>query len=477
MIGMRWAVRSAGLISTVILARVLTPADFGIVAMSGLVFGLLAICSEMGTSQLLLRTGETDRAAYDTAWTISLIQSLLLAVLVSIAAYPAALYFKEPRLVAVIHVVAAGSTLNGLINIGVVMLRRDLDFKRDFMLGFYAKVVTVIPTITLALLYRSYWALVVGPIIGRALEVLISYVMHPFRPRLRLSGWQRFLTFSLWMTPSNIASYLSNRADVLIVGYIASTAQLGIYNVASELSRMATAEVVIPMSRAIYPNYAKLKNNLTELSSAFLIVVRTVCLVSFCFGFGIAAVSDDVVHILLGNQWGFAVPLVTWLGICGAFTAIFFTLAGHILVVLERERAMFFINLTKLAVFGSSLLVAAQTGDTVSIAMAAALSMGAVTLGFAFYIPRLLPVSSGRILREILPILGIALAMFFTVRQLGPTEVDSRLANLLIDMSIGATVFMALLFVSWLTSGCPDGPESRIVRMLSALLKRRGLLG
>src|SRR5690606_26523697 len=146
-----------------------------------------------------------------------------------------------------------GSTLNGLINIGVVMLRRDLDFKRDFMLGFYAKVVTVIPTIALALLYRSYWALVVGPIIGRAVEVLISYIMHPFRPRLCLSGWQRFLTFSLWMTPSNIASYLSNRADVFIVGYIANTAQLGIYNVASELSRMATAEVVIPMSRAIYP--------------------------------------------------------------------------------------------------------------------------------------------------------------------------------------------------------------------------------
>jgi O-antigen/teichoic acid export membrane protein len=230
-IGMRWAIRCAGLVSTVVLARILTPADFGIVAMSSLVLGLLLVCSETGAAQLLLRTRETDRAAYDTAWTILLLQHIVLAAAMFLLAYPAAAYFKEPRLTAVIQVVAAGSVLGGLNNIGVVMFRRDLDFRADFLYGFYAKVLTVIPTLGLALAYRSYWALVAGQIIGQALEVVISYLMHPFRPRFSLAGWSRFVRYSMWVTPAHAATFLNQKADVFVVGYIASTAQMGAYSV------------------------------------------------------------------------------------------------------------------------------------------------------------------------------------------------------------------------------------------------------
>jgi lipopolysaccharide exporter len=473
MVGMRWAIRCAGLVSTVILARILTPADFGIVAMSSLVYGLLLICSEMGTSQLLLRTRDTDRQAYDTAWTIGLIQSIVLALAMALAAYPAASYFKEPRLVDVIHVVAAGSILNGLVNIGIVMFRRDLDFRRDFLFGFYGKVVTVIPVIVLALVYPNYWAIVVGQIIGHAIEVAISYAMHSFRPRLSLLGWRRFVSFSLWITPSSIADFLSRKADVFIVGYLANAAQLGAYNVASELSRMATAEVVIPMARALYPNYAKLRNDLKELSAAFLIVVRTVCIVSFSFGFGIAAVSEDIVHVVLGDQWGFAAPLVMWLGICGAFAAILFTLSGHILVVLDRERSMFVVSWAKLTVFGASVLVAAQTGDPVNIAMAAALSIAAFTIGYVFYLPRLIPVSATRVLMEILRVLLAGLVMFGVVRLVHSGSGLSHFINLLLEVSVGAAVFVSILYVAWLGAGKPDGPERRVLQLLSTALRKR----
>ena len=473
MVGMRWAIRCAGLVSTVILARILTPADFGIVAMSSLVYGLLLICSEMGTAQLLLRTRETDRQAYDTAWTIALVQSVVLAAIMFVAAYPASVYFKEPRLVDVIHVVAAGSVLNGLLNIGIVMLRRDLDFKRDFLFGFYGKVVTVVPVIVLALIYRSYWAIVIGQIIGQAIEVVISYAMHPFRPRLSLTGWRRFVNFSIWITPSSIADYLSRKADVFLVGYLANAAQLGAYNVASELSRMATAEIVIPMARALYPNYAKLRNDLEALSSAFLIVVRTVCIVSFSFGFGIAAVAEDLVHVVLGDQWAFAVPLVRWLGICGAFAAVLFTLTGHILVVLERERSMFFISWAKFCVFASSILVAAQTGDVENIAMAAALSIGAFTVGYVFYMPRLLPVGGTRMFLEILRIFAAGVAMFLIVRLTHYDAAPSHAISLLLDAGVGSVVFLSIVYLFWLNSGKPDGPERRVLQLLASALRKR----
>lgn len=470
MIAMRWAIRFAGLISTLILARTLTPADFGIVAMSSMVTGLVAIFLEAGTWQVLLRMPDATREAYDTAWTITILQAVVLALIVYFAAYPASLYFKEPRLVDVMQVMAVGSIIGSFSNVGILMFRRDLDFKSDFFFGFYSKVLTVIPTIILALMYRSYWALVAGGIIGSLLEVTVSYVMHPFRPRFGLGHWRQFLSFAMWITPANFANFLNQKTDVFVVGYIANTAQLGTYNVASELSRMATAEIVIPMARAIYPNYAKLKDNLAELTEAFLIVLRTVGIVSFGFGFGIAAVANDVVHVVLGSQWEFAVPLITWLGIFGTFSAIQSTVAGHILIVLKRERAVLIITLARLVVFASSVLAAASLGTVVDIAMAAALSTGAFTMACLFYLPRALPVSAWRIVREMVRLFFAALVMLFVVRALHADSIQSHLATLVIDVLTGGVVFTAIVLLTWVATGRPDGPEKRVLAYLSTKL-------
>jgi lipopolysaccharide exporter len=467
MIGMRWAIRGVGLISMVILARVLTPADFGIVAMSSLVSGLLAVFLDMGTWQLLLRMGDPDRDAYDTAWTLGLVQSCLMSIIVFLAAYPAALYFKEPRLVAVMQVLAAGNVLEGFSNIGVVMFRRDLDFRRDFTFNFVAKLLGAIPTVILALIFRSYWALVAGTLISNAIGVATGYVMHPFRPRLSLARWREFLSFSLWITPSSFANFLGQKADVFVVGYIGSAAQMGAYNVAAELSRMATAEVVTPMARALYPNYVKLKDDLAALTEAYLVVLRTVGIICFSFGFGVAAVGRDLVHVILGPQWDFAAPLMVWLSIFGAFSALQSTVAGHILVVLNRERVMFFITWSRLLLFAASVVVAARFGGVQGVAVATALATAGLTLACMLYLPRVLKVSTGRILLEMFSVFGAGLLMFVVVRLLHSDRIASPAVTLAIDALTGAIVFAAALSVSWVLAGRPDGLEKRIWGMMS----------
>ncbi len=378
---------------------------------------------------------------------------------------------------AVMQVLAAGSVIGGFANIGTVMFRRDLDFRSDFFFEFYSKVVAAVPTLILALIYRSYWALVAGNIIGGALNVLTGYRMHPFRPRFSLAEWRRFLSFAIWITPASIANFLNQRTDAFIVGHIATTAQFGAYNVASELSRMATGEIVTPMARAVFPNYAKLKDNLEELTEAFLMVLRTVCIISFAFGFGIAAVANDAVHVILGDQWGFAVPLITWLGIFGAFAAIQSSISGHILIVRSKERAVFIITWARLAVFGSSLLVAASVGGVVDIAMAAALSTAAFTVGCLLYLPKVLPVSAGRILLQVFQLFLTGLVMFATVKFLHSTTIQTHVVTLAIDVATGAVVFGAILWASWVAAGRPDGPEKRLVRLGFDVLRtlvRRG---
>jgi O-antigen/teichoic acid export membrane protein len=475
---MRWAIRGVGLLSTLVLARLLTPADFGIVAMGTLVGGLLSKMTEMGTWQLLLRMRNADRSAYDTAWTIMLIQGAVMSLLVSLAAYPAAAFFKEPRLTAVMQVSALGSIIISFTNIGTLMFRRDLDFRKDFIFEVVGKTLHVVPVFVLALIWRSYWALIIGRLIGHVLDVLFSYRMHPFRPRLSLQGWRQFASYSVWIVPVHVANFLNGKADVFIVGHSGTTAQMGAYNVASELSRMATSEITVPVARATYPNYAKLKEHVGELTKAFLIVLRSVGLVGFFMGFWIGAVADDFVHVVLGDQWGFAVPLMMWMGLRGAFAMVLGNVSGHILVIRHKERSMFVITWARLAVFSISIALTMYFGgDVADLAIAAAASTAAVMVACLFYLPRVLDVNALRLLLEVGRVFTIGLVMFTVIRALHWSDAPIRLLSLFMDSVVGVVVYVSLIGLTWHLAGRPDGPERRIMNLARRHLRGSGAKG
>jgi lipopolysaccharide exporter len=471
MVALRWAIRGVGLLSTLVLARLLTPEDFGIVAMGSLVTGLLVAFTDMGTWQLLLRTKNPDRSAYDTAWTIMLLQSLMLAAAVFFAAHPASLYFKEPRLEAVMQVSAFGGVFIGLNNIGLVMFRRDLNFRMDFLTGLLTKVFSVVPTLVLVLIYRSYWALVVGTLVGAACETVLSYVVHPYRPRLTLARWREFASYSIWTTPAHVASYLNKKADVFIVGYLGSTAQMGTYNVASELAHMATAELAQPLMRSVYPNFAKLKDNLAELTDAFVKVQQTVMLLAFAFGFGTAAVANDAVHLLLGSQWTHAVPIVRWLAVFGAFAVTLHTMTGHILIVIHRESLMFKLTWLRLIAFSAAVALAGYYGEAIDVARAALASTALLTLGCMLLMPRILPLSVGDLLRPLVRTVVVAAAMYGAVVLLHPAWLPLRAVRLAVDAAVGGAVFSGLTAALWVARGKPDGIEKKLVELAGKRLR------
>lgn len=462
MVALRWAIRFTGLLSTVVLARLLTPEDFGLVAMGTLVAGLLAAFTEMGTWQLLLRTKKPDREAYDTAWSITLLQSIVLSLGVFAMAYPASVWFKEPRLQALMQVSAWGGVLVGLKNIGLIMYRRDLDFRAEFKFGVLGKICNVVPTLVLALVYRHYWALVAGTLIGAALETLLSYVVHPYRPRWTMARWREFASYSIWVTPANIANFLNRKADVFFVGYLASTAQMGAYNVASELSQMATGELVQPMMRSVYPNLARLKDDLAELGATFVKVVHAVAMLGLGVGFGTAAVADDMVHLLLGDQWGAAVPLVRWLAVFGGFAILLHTLLGHILIVTHREKLMFRLTWLRLAVFSTAVVLAGTYGGIVDIARATVAATALLTVGVMLLLPRVLGIPGTAMLSSTASALVIGGLMFGAIRLVHPYLPDIAPVRLVLEVVLGSVVFSALALGLWMAKGRPDSIERRL---------------
>jgi lipopolysaccharide exporter len=156
MIVARWATRLIGLVSTVILARLLAPSDFGVIAMALIAAGLLETISYAGVDLALMREGNNSRDHYNTAWTIQIIQAAFIAALLIGIAPLAAAYFSEPRAIAIIQLLALKSLIDGTQNIGIVAFRKEFDFAKEFRFMVYTKLLNFVIVVGLAFALRNY---------------------------------------------------------------------------------------------------------------------------------------------------------------------------------------------------------------------------------------------------------------------------------------------------------------------------------
>jgi O-antigen/teichoic acid export membrane protein len=209
-ITMRWSDRMIGLASTLILARLLVPEDFGIIAMASLVVGLLDVLLDLGVNVALIQNRNAEPAHYDTAWTLRLLQTVVSATLIASGAPLAGDYFGDQRVVAVLQAMSIGLVLMGLENIGVITFQKNMQFGLDFRFIFTKRIAGFLATIAAAWFLRSYWALVIGTLVSKTTGVLLSYAMHPMRPRISFEKFREIFGVSQWMLIRSIGGYLDN---------------------------------------------------------------------------------------------------------------------------------------------------------------------------------------------------------------------------------------------------------------------------
>lgn len=318
MIFARFVLRGIGIVSTMILARILVPHDFGVIALAATVIGLLDVISSIGVDVVLVRDPSASREKYNTAWTLQLMRGVTIGALVVVASEPAASFFDDHRLAAVLRVLALSPVLSGLQNVGIVEFRKNFDFHRDFQFMVSGKVAGFVTTISLAFLWRSYWALVAGMVVTEAAKLAASYKMHPFRPRISLDGWKEIFGYSQWLLLNSILRYVSTRTDAVMIGRLSTSEVVGAYSIAYEISNLALSELVAPIQRALLPGYAQLSGDRDALRQAYLNVLS----LALALGLPVAVVSamfaSEVVRVFLGEGWRDAVPFIEVLAICGA---------------------------------------------------------------------------------------------------------------------------------------------------------------
>jgi lipopolysaccharide exporter len=231
---------------------------------------------------------------------------------VAIAAWPAAHFFGDPRLWPMMLALAVSSLVVALMNVGTVDFRRNISFDKEFVLLIVPRVIGAIATMTIALLTRSYWALVIGIITSRVSGVLISYWMHPYRPRLALGCWRELVGFSVWVWVISLVQTIRDRLDQLMIGKLLGVRAVGLLSLSWEIAHLPTTELVGPLGRASYAGFSVARNSGMEIGTMYIRVMGAVCLIALPAGIGVSAVAAPLVRLLLGSEWSAAAPVVTF---------------------------------------------------------------------------------------------------------------------------------------------------------------------
>lgn len=473
----RLAVRLIGVVSMLVLVRLLAPADFGIVALATAFSAGLDVLLELGFDIALIHRQTSDRTQYDTAWTLSILRGVFVAGVLCAAAWPLGAFYNDPRLTSVLLWLALAYFVSGFQNIGIVDFRKNLMFDREFKLLVWCKVASFITTLTMAWIWRDFHALIAGIAVGKIASVILSYTMHPYRPRFSLVGAGGFLRFSKWLGLVNLVNIANTRLDAAIVGKFAGAGGLGVYAVAYELATLATTELIWPIVRALLPGYAKLAGDKRQLSAAFIDALGIIMLLAAPVTIGIAVMAGPAVRLVLGPDWLAAIPVMQILALYGlldmptANVKALFLAVGRPDLIVWRDIPAALVLVPCLIggtlVFGAPGAAAALAiSAAVSLVVAFALLRRQLDVGVgACFDVAWRPLVAGAAMGVVVVALQFEWAVEPTfIRLLGQTVLESLL---------GVAFYLAMVTSLWVLAGKPSSaPEAHALTFALETINR-----
>ncbi len=473
----RLATRGLGLISTLILARLLVPADFGLVALASTFALAIDAVATTGVYDVLIREPGFQRRLYDTAFTLAVARGIATATVLALLAGPASEFFNEPRLAAILYVSVVGILIESVENTGTVDFRKYLRFDREFVLLLLPRILGIVITIAAALLLQSYWALVIGSIVGKAARILLGYVLHPYRPRLSMAAWRQILSFSVWIWAIAVAGFLRERSDTMIVGRMLDSFNLGLFLLSAEIAALPTTEFVSPLCRVLFSSFAAARNLNANLRSTFLSALGIATAIVLPAGVGLALVSPALVPLMLGPSWTGAVPLVTILAPLGSLGAIA-AISSTALVVSGYPNVAFGASAVMAIVRILLLVLGIHTLGIAGAAWATAVCMAIECFLFGGLALRFLEIGAVELVSRTWRSVAATALMVIAILNLGLSErltgpmLGSPAMQIITISSIGAIIYVSSHLALWVLSQRPAGAETFLLAQLSRVYRR-----
>jgi O-antigen/teichoic acid export membrane protein len=323
------------------LARLLTPADFGLVAMVAVVTRFIDVFRDAGLSVATIQREDLTEAQLSSVFWLNAAISVTLAVLLVAGSPAVAWFYDEPRLVAVTSMLAVAVLLSGVSIQHRALLRRRMRFTSIVVVELLAFAVSNCVAVAMALSDPSYWALVMRSVTEAMVLGIGLWIASGWRPGSPAvaKGVGSLMRFGVNLTGFNLLNFLSRNADNLLVGKLFGATALGVYQKSYDMMMLSTKEVMRPAGTVAISALSRLVNEPERYRRAYFRMVDKLMLVTTPFAVLMLATPDWLVDVLLGKQWGEAIPLVRFFGITALLQPLSATV-GWLLTTQDRTSGL-----------------------------------------------------------------------------------------------------------------------------------------
>jgi len=290
---------------TAVLARILFPEDFGIIAMAYLITEVIFIFGNLGMGAALIHRQDVDDEYLNTSFWSSLAIGMILTLSAYLSSPLAGIFFKHAVVVSVIQCLSVNFFISSVVSVQTVLLTKNLQFKELAIVEITTTVFRVAVILTFAFLGFRFWSIVVGSIVERVLKTTIFYIRSAWRPAFQFSVKKYMILFNYGkhLYGGSFLAYFNRNMDFIITGRVFGAADLGYYQFAFNIPHLVLSNFTQKVGQVLFPVYSKVQDDKERVRRGVLKTTELISILTFPLMFGLMFTARDFILTVYGNKW------------------------------------------------------------------------------------------------------------------------------------------------------------------------------
>lgn len=389
--GVRVVTRLLSFGKTLIIARVLSPEDFGLFGIAVLVLTFVEIFTETGVNIFLIKEKENIDKYINTAWIVSIVRGLLIALLIVISSPFIAHFFNAPDALNLLLLISLVPLARGFINPSIIKFLKDLLFHKEFYYRSSTILVEALVSSVLVIMTHNVMSLVWGLLIGVLFEIALSFVIIKPRPHFtfEMPLFKKIVGYGKWITASTIFNYFYQHGDDIAVGRLLGTGALGIYDMAYRISLIPLLDVSDVVIKTTFPVYVHIADDTKRLRRAFFRSLGAIIGITLPIGLILFFFPEQIVRVLLGDQWLEAVPVLKILAIFGVIRAVS-VFSSSVFLSVEKQRVYTFVSFVGMIGLAVTVVPLINNYGIVGAALAALIGTSLTLIPISYFLYKVL---------------------------------------------------------------------------------------
>lgn len=445
------ALQFASFALTVVLARLLSPDDFGLFAMITVFSNFGMLFKDLGFGHALIYHKDSSAIEFHSVFVINLAIGITFSLLFFLLAPVIASFYGEPRLESLTKVFSVVFIIQAFGSVNITELKKKVDFRSLMIVENAAYFLSAIIAILLAFIGFGVWSLIVKTVLNITLLTIFVYTVSTYRPKISFNAKivKGLWVYSYQVSGNGFLTYWMRNLDNLMIGKMIGQQPLGIYNMAYSIMLLPMKNISSVIKDVLFPSFSSVGNKVKRIRTVYLKVVQTVALVTFPLLAGLACLSDLFVPVLFGDHWAGMIPVLTLLSLVAIPQSIF-TINGTIYLNTGRPDIPLKINLVSLPLYAAGFYIGLRAHGVLGLVYAYITVYTILMIPNYFFCAKQIDLTLTEFLEKLWPvIISVAFMSLFVLlsKWFIQSNTDTALYPFLISVCVGVVAYIVSVFM------------------------------